>query len=134
MKSFKYEIYAMCEHAQHVVIKSDWLSASPFANRLPKSFNHVVGETAEVTCKAWGVPAPKITWFRKSNEESEASEQLSSGGNFTIVNLASSNSSLTENQLTIGNLSFPDYGIYTCNATNDHGLSASVTKIRVKGK
>ena len=89
------------------------VAAKPYVKPLEKSYNVVQGQTIDVECVAVAFPQPEYTWYK--NEDGEK-KNMTYGP-----------------RLVIENSSKDDYGIYTCEASNMHGNTTSVTKIRVKG-
>ena len=64
-----------------------------------------VGESANFTCTATGVPTPNITWYRNGKQVSGSSYE---------INSVTANSS----QLTIKNIALGDQGYFECRATS----------------
>ena len=62
--SYIYEVYKKNQQKYvHVKIYLIFTSAKPYWEEEPKDVRTTVGGTATFTCKAKGVPKPKIAWF-----------------------------------------------------------------------
>ena len=64
-----------------------------------------VGESANFTCTATGIPTPNITWYRSGKQVS---------GSRYEINSVTANSS----QLTIKEIARADHGYFECRATS----------------
>ena len=76
----------------------------------------IVGETAQLQCTAFGIPAPNISWEREGTV-------LMSGGRIKIIK-GRSNANTSYSTLIIFNVSLIDDGQFTCVA--DNGVGSSV--------
>ena len=70
----------------------------------------IIGDTAELQCRAFGVPAPDISW------EMDGST-LNSSDRVSITE-GTSNTNTSYSLLRISNVSLSDNGTYTCVADN----------------
>ena len=87
----------------------------------------ITGNTAEIQCIAFGVPAPNISW------EMGGSVLTSSG--HVIITEGDSSSNTSSSVLLISNVSLLDNGTYTCVAENGVVSSDSMTlELTVLGK
>ena len=76
----------------------------------------IVGETAQLQCTAFGIPAPNISWEREGTV-------LMSGERVNIT-MGRSNGNTSYSILTISNVALSDDGQFTCVA--DNGVGSSV--------
>ena len=81
----------------------------------------IVGETAQLQCTAFGIPAPNISWEREgivlmSEERISITEGRSNGNTSYSI-------------LTISNVVFSDNGRFTCVADNRVGSSVNSSLI-----
>ena len=77
----------------------------------------VVGETAELQCTAFGVPAPSISWETQGTV-------LRSGEHINIIE-GESTGNISISTLTISDVALSDDGQFTCVA--DNGVGSAVT-------
>jgi len=96
---------------------------------MPKSFNHVVGDTASIQCIAWGLPPPNITWVRVH----DGVETLLHNKNGLSIGDKIDGTDV-KGSLMITELAYEDYADYYCVAKNEHGQYNQSTKLRVKGE
>ena len=86
------------------------------------------GDTATITCEAFGYPPPTIVWNRTNGNLSDRVSVIdtvsvpSGNGNVTIVSV----------NLTITNASREDTGVYTCSANNSIGSDDRNVSITVQ--
>ena len=78
----------------------------PTASVFPEVMFKNVGDSANFTCTATGIPTPNITWYRNGTQVS--------GSGYEII-LVTANSS----QLTIINVTHADHGYYECRAASN---------------
>ena len=81
----------------------------------------VIGETAELQCTAFGVPAPRISWETQGTV-------LRSGERINIIE-GGSNGSTSYSTLTISNVALSDEGQFTCVADNGVGSAVNSSVI-----
>lgn len=103
------------------------VKCTPYIKPLEKSVNLVLGDKLDLVCHAWGNPQPKVSWSRileTENRKLDADDRISFGTDGKIENA----------RLNITSVTYYDYGIYMCNATNEYGSYQATTKVRVKDK
>ena len=83
-----------------------------------------------LVCVVEGRPAPNITWFRSSTDNS-LSEVIERDG-LSIVTVQGGERRVMSN-LTINSVLLSDAAIYTCNATNVAGSDAQSANLAVHG-
>ena len=84
-------------------------SVSPsITTRLETEYKNI-NEVAKLTCKAHGVPTPRVTWRRKNRKSHRG----------MVSNVAVGN--LVTSRLTISGVQKDDAGHYVCNARNKLG-------------
>ena len=81
----------------------------------------IVGETAQLQCTAFGIPAPNISWEREGTV-------LMSGEQINITE-GRSNGNTSYSILTISNVTLFDNGRFTCVADNRVGSSVNSSLI-----
>lgn len=100
------------------------LYAAPYVRSEKSSRSYNQGNTLELVCNAWGYPYPSASWYV------DETPVVPDGKRVKVEN-----STLLHNgKLTIENLNFTDYRVYTCIATNEHGNHTGTTLVRVKSK
>ena len=88
------------------------------------------GNTATITCKAFGYPPPTVVWNRINgilSDRVSVSDSVSVPTGYGNVTRVSVN-------LTITNASREDTGVYTCSANNSIGSDSSNVSITVQCK
>uniref|UniRef100_A0A023GMS1 Putative secreted protein n=1 Tax=Amblyomma triste TaxID=251400 RepID=A0A023GMS1_AMBTT len=88
------------------------------------SKNQVEGDPLTLSCKAFGVPIPTVTWF-KDDEPLNISDPR--------ISLEPLNN-VSDAKLVIQNLNFDDRAQYTCVATNGISNETMTVLVRVKDK
>ena len=97
------------------------------------SFNDAIvreGNTATITCEAFGYPPPTVVWNRINailSDRVSVSDSVSVPTGYGNVTRVSVN-------LTITNASREDTGVYTCSAINSIGSDSSNVTITVQCK
>ena len=83
------------------------------------------GETAMLSCSAFSIPAPVITWYRLINNN-DTMEMLPGSYSNVIVN---------DTTLTINDVEYyQDEGYYLCQANNYLQTTSTVSFLKVYGK
>ena len=92
--------------------------------------DEVRNETANVTllCEAVGEPVPGISWYFN-----DVMINVSDNSSKYMIVSRSLNITTTESTLTVYNVTSPDVGTYTCNATNVVGIDNTGTHLQVNG-
>ena len=93
--------------------------------------NEIRNQIENVTflCRAVGEPAPNISWYFNGvmiNVSDNSSKYMIMSRSFNITT--------TENTLTVYNLTSPDAGTYTCNASNFIGSTKASGILTVTSK
>lgn len=78
----------------------------PTASVVPEVTYGNVGDSANFTCTATGIPTPNITWYRSGKQVSRSS--------YAIISVTADSS-----QLTIKNVAYADHGYYECRAASN---------------
>ena len=78
----------------------------PTASVVPEVIYGNMGDSANFTCTAAGIPTPNISWYRSGKQVSGSSYEITP---------VSANSS----QLAIKNVAHADHGYYECRATSN---------------
>lgn len=78
----------------------------PTASAVPEVIHGNVGDSANFTCTATGIPTPNITWYRSGKQVS--------GSSYDIISVTAKSS-----QLTVKNITYADHGYYECRATSN---------------
>jgi len=94
-----------------------------------KSINTSPDYNVTLECKVKGLPMPVITWYGY-NGTTGISHLISSDGSRIFIQ----NSTVTNGQLTITKLTYDDYKLYICEATNRYGSYNGTTLVRVKSQ
>lgn len=88
------------------------------------SKNQVEGDPLTLSCKAYGVPVPEITWFKNDEPLNISDPRISLEPLENVTNA----------KLIIQNLNFDDRAEYTCFATNGISNATMMVLVRVKDK
>ncbi|MCL4126177.1 UNVERIFIED_CONTAM: hypothetical protein GTU68_009196, partial [Idotea baltica] len=91
------------------------LALAPEIRVAPSDVQTVDGKNVNMTCRVFGAPKPRISWFRDNQELT--------GGRYNITE---------DGDLIIHDVSFPDRGDYTCTAVNRFGSQTSNGSLEVK--
>ncbi|KAK8757866.1 hypothetical protein V5799_004500 [Amblyomma americanum] len=88
------------------------------------SKNQVEGDPLTLSCKAFGVPTPVVTWFKDDEPLNSSDPRI------TLEPL----NNVTDAKLVIQNLNFDDRAQYTCVASNGISNETMTVLVRVKDK
>ncbi|CAN8029016.1 unnamed protein product [Ixodes persulcatus] len=88
------------------------------------SKNQVEGDPLTLSCKAFGVPVPEVTWFKNDEPLNISDPRISLEPLDNVTNA----------KLVIQNLNFDDRAEYTCFATNGISNATMMVLVRVKDK
>ena len=93
--------------------------------------NEIRNQTENVTflCRAVGEPVPNISWYFNG-----VMINVSDSTSKYMIMSRSLNITTTENTLTVYNLTSPDAGTYTCNASNFIGSAKASGILTVTSK
>ena len=93
--------------------------------------NEIRDQTENVTflCQALGEPVPDISWYFNG-----VMINVSDNSSKYMIMSRSLNITITENTLTVYNVTSSDVGTYTCNSTNFIGSSTSSGILTVTSK
>ena len=103
--------------------------AAPSINYLNKSEIWNQTENVIFVCQAMGEPVPDISWYLNG-----AMINVSDNSSKYMIMSRSLNITTTENTLTINNLTSPDAGTYTCNASNFIGSAETSGILTITSK
>ncbi|KAL7634560.1 UNVERIFIED_CONTAM: hypothetical protein RMT77_014937 [Armadillidium vulgare] len=81
----------------------------------PTDLQTVDGRDVKMTCRAFGIPEPRITWVKNGN--------ILTGDRYNISE---------DGDLLIKEVNFKDSGIYTCHAVNKFGNQTRSSSLEVK--
>ena len=102
----------------------------PRFRRPPVDKVQLIGENVTILCSAYAVPAPNITWL-KNRVPIDLNIQA-------VTAVYSTESHVTNSQLTILSLNFSDTGEYSCMASNNlvsvQTTNSSVATLTVNSK
>lgn len=94
-----------------------------------KSVNTSPDYNVTLDCKAKGLPLPVVTWYGY-NTTTGVNQLISSDDKRVLI----LNSTITNGQLKITKLTYDDYKLYTCVASNRYGSHNGTTLVRVKSQ
>lgn len=104
------------------------LYSVPFV-REQKSINTSPTYDVTLDCRASGLPTPVVTWFGSSDILPSPLQIIPDGKRFVI-----NNSTAINGELVISNLTYDDYKMYTCMASNVYGSINATILVRVKSQ
>ena len=94
-----------------------WYEKQPFKGKVGDNLTTLKGRKLTLTCPAFGLPQPAISWYR-------GGMRMKSGGNYVAIG----------NTLIMFNLDPMDTDRYTCVARNFAGVTSATTTLKVHGK
>lgn len=110
MPNICYSCYTGTLNIYHVFICSVFFEVPPRFLEEPVNITDTVGEVVQLICKAFGVPAPTIEWFKDGNN---------TFSNDHVIITTFPGISVTSSILLFVGLNVHSAGEYYCNATND---------------
>ena len=94
-----------------------WYERQPFRGKVGDNLTTLKGRKLTLTCPAFGLPQPAISWYR-------GGMRMRSGGNYVAIG----------NTLIMFNLDPMDTDRYTCVARNFAGVTSATSTLKVHGK
>jgi len=112
--------YTCTDESTGTEIMSFDIKVLPYVTSFDKARNVIEGDPLSLECKAWGVPAPVITWSRNGTQiVKDESGKISFKKNPEGSGSSARFPSLENATLRIEQMKYEEGGNYTCFATND---------------